>query len=360
MSNFIVRVHRSGLKVTSHKYKLGVFLKTNVSILSDDVFPFCPFRFTPFREIDEMCTSNNIFLIVVGKEAPEDIITKAGQSSKRLRLYLEDAEKNKMKCTLFGDFVGEALSHLERTDVQPLVSVGQLFKPHVWLEDVNVQTSFYGSRVFFNPTFPDAIEFRNSHVESQGQRSLTQELSSAEFRVLSIEEVYNLTEETECWILSTVVSVEGGKNDWFYASCKGCFKKVIPVDDNYHCTNVKCGQRGSNPPLKFRLKVIVADGTGCLAVLLWNTECASILGMSPNDVRDISKNEKGNGYPKIFNQIVENKYLVSPPHQLPVAITFDPELRLTHDLRLREALVVLFTIITHVIISRANEHGSRS
>ncbi|MED6177581.1 hypothetical protein PIB30_099506, partial [Stylosanthes scabra] len=33
--------------------------------------------------------------------------------------------------------------------------------------------------------------------------------------------------------------------------------------------------------------------------------------------------------------------------QLPVAITFDPELRLTHGLLLREALVILFTIITH-------------
>ncbi|MED6207363.1 hypothetical protein PIB30_035165, partial [Stylosanthes scabra] len=34
-------------------------------------------------------------------------------------------------------------------------------------------------------------------------------------------------------------------------------------------------------------------------------------------------------------------------HQLLIAITFDPELRLTHGLRLREALVILFTIITH-------------
>ncbi|MED6124083.1 hypothetical protein PIB30_055741 [Stylosanthes scabra] len=33
--------------------------------------------------------------------------------------------------------------------------------------------------------------------------------------------------------------------------------------------------------------------------------------------------------------------------QLPVAITFDPELRLTHGLRLREALVTLFPSITH-------------
>ncbi|MED6226317.1 hypothetical protein PIB30_102486, partial [Stylosanthes scabra] len=35
------------------------------------------------------------------------------------------------------------------------------------------------------------------------------------------------------------------------------------------------------------------------------------------------------------------------PRQLPIAITFDPELRLTHGLRLREALVALFPSITH-------------
>ncbi|MED6183522.1 hypothetical protein PIB30_038644 [Stylosanthes scabra] len=34
-------------------------------------------------------------------------------------------------------------------------------------------------------------------------------------------------------------------------------------------------------------------------------------------------------------------------HQLLIAITFDPELRLAHGLRLREALVILLTTITH-------------
>ncbi|MED6150557.1 hypothetical protein PIB30_073500, partial [Stylosanthes scabra] len=33
--------------------------------------------------------------------------------------------------------------------------------------------------------------------------------------------------------------------------------------------------------------------------------------------------------------------------QLPIAITFDPELRLTHGLRLHEALVALFPSTTH-------------
>ncbi|MED6222542.1 hypothetical protein PIB30_065417 [Stylosanthes scabra] len=53
-----------------------------------------------------------------------------------MRLYLEDEQKNKMTCTLFGDYVVEALGNLQ--------------KP-----------SLYGSGIFFNPLFLDVVELRN-------------------------------------------------------------------------------------------------------------------------------------------------------------------------------------------------------
>ncbi|MED6147019.1 hypothetical protein PIB30_117437 [Stylosanthes scabra] len=296
MCNFIVKVVRGGLRVTSHKYKLGFYVKTSVRRLPSNEFPFSPFHFTPFPVIEAMCSLNNIFLIdcmgqVVGREDPEDIITKTGQSSKRLQLYLEDGEKNKMKCTLFGDFVDQALRYLE-----PLVIVTQLFKPHVFLSDVNVQASLYASHVLFNPSLPAVVEFRDrlltlgeeftqpiSHVKSQGQRSVTDEISSGEFPLRTVEEVLNMTEPCSCWILASIVSIEGGRDGWFYASCKGCFKKVIPKNDVYHCG--ECGQHGTKPPIKYRLKVIVNDFTGCLNLLLWNSEGSMIVGKSAAEVR---------------------------------------------------------------------------
>ncbi|MED6137688.1 hypothetical protein PIB30_067290, partial [Stylosanthes scabra] len=42
-------------------------------------------------------------------------------------------------------------------------------------------------------------------------------------------------------------------------------------------------------------------------------------------------------------------------HQLPIVITFDPELRLTHGLRLREALVALFPSTTHANHGKCGE-----
>ncbi|MED6174829.1 hypothetical protein PIB30_072768 [Stylosanthes scabra] len=49
---------------------------------------------------------------------------------------------------------------------------------------------------------------------------------------------------------------------------------------------------------------------------------------------------------ELIGELAPNQFF-RRSHQLPVAITFDPELQLTHSLRLCEALVVLFTIVTH-------------
>ncbi|MED6116000.1 hypothetical protein PIB30_095976 [Stylosanthes scabra] len=72
---------------------------------------------------------------------------------------------------------------------------------------MNIQASLYGSRVFFHPTFPEAVEFRNSllnlgkqatqpisYLQSQGQRSMIEEISSGEIPLHTIEDVYNMTE----------------------------------------------------------------------------------------------------------------------------------------------------------------------
>ncbi|MED6150496.1 hypothetical protein PIB30_072872 [Stylosanthes scabra] len=84
LHNFIVKPVGKGLRVTCHKFKLRFFGRMCVSLLSSEEFPFSPFHFTPYPKIND-CVGQ-----VVEREDPEDIITKAGQSSKRMRIYLED------------------------------------------------------------------------------------------------------------------------------------------------------------------------------------------------------------------------------------------------------------------------------
>ncbi|MED6182242.1 hypothetical protein PIB30_026762, partial [Stylosanthes scabra] len=56
--------------------------------------------------------------------------------------------------------------------------------------------------------------------------------------------------------------------------------------------------------------------------------------------------ERGSAGEELIGELTPNQFFYLS-RQLPVAIAFNLELRLTHGLRLREALVILFTSIIH-------------
>ncbi|XLR22635.1 hypothetical protein HN51_068879, partial [Arachis hypogaea] len=80
---------------------------------------------------------------------------------------------------------------------------------------------------------------RISQLEAQPQYSVTDEINAGIVPVHTIEEVLNMTEKTSCWIVGTIVSLEVGKDDWSYMSCKTCPKKVVQSKDRYWCDNCR-------------------------------------------------------------------------------------------------------------------------
>ncbi|MED6199076.1 hypothetical protein PIB30_072529 [Stylosanthes scabra] len=208
---------------------------------------FSPFHFFPYSNIEAMPGFNNQFLIdcighVVAKEEPKKMVTKAGQETVCMSLYLEDLERNKMKYTFFGELVGRLVQLTDKNDGQPLILVAQLFKPSVYLNEVYIQNSRYVSRVLLNPNFPEVVAFKNSlmahddvvsqqitQLDSQPEYSVGDELEGGTPPISSIEE------EADCWILARIVSVEVGAHDWSYLSCNNCPKKVEEVKNGYQC-----------------------------------------------------------------------------------------------------------------------------
>ncbi|MED6208418.1 hypothetical protein PIB30_044846 [Stylosanthes scabra] len=148
---------------------------------------------------------------IVGKEDPMDIVTKTGQSIKRLSLYIEDQEKNKMKCTLFGAYVDQVAGVLESSDSEPVVLVAQLFMPNVFMNQVNIQSSFYGSKLLLNPNYPEVVAYRESHVDSYVHKSVSEELIGASNCITTIEEVFNMTKSVSNVADSSVVTVTYSK-----------------------------------------------------------------------------------------------------------------------------------------------------
>ncbi|RYR14642.1 hypothetical protein Ahy_B04g071298 [Arachis hypogaea] len=93
-------------------------------------------------------------------------------------------------------------------------------------------------------------------------------------------------QKTSCWILVTVVSIEVGGSDWYYASCKSCPRKV--KENKGHYLYKHCGKVGFNAPLRYRLHIIATDGTGCIGLIIWNQEAKLVVGKSASEVKDLS------------------------------------------------------------------------
>ncbi|KAL4286970.1 hypothetical protein AHAS_Ahas19G0139400 [Arachis hypogaea] len=220
--------------------------KSNMAFASQRRFLFNPFQFISYEKIKAMVGVNKNYLLdcmghVVGREDVTLLVTKSGEER---------------RCTLFGDLVDEALGLFDKDDGHPIILVAQLFKPNFYLN------------------------------ESQPINSISDELHGGSLPITTIEEVLDKTNETSCWILATVVSIEIGGSDWYYALCKSCPRKV---KENKGCYLRKhCGKVGINTPLRYHLHVIAADGTGCIGLIIWNQEAKLVVGKSASEVKKIS------------------------------------------------------------------------
>ncbi|KAL1308390.1 hypothetical protein AAHE18_17G102700 [Arachis hypogaea] len=74
---------------------------------------------------------------------------------------------------------------------------------------------------------------RITPIQSQPQYSVADEINASIVPIRTIEGVLNMTQETSCWIVGNIVSLEVGKDDWSYTSCKTCPKKVLESKDRY-------------------------------------------------------------------------------------------------------------------------------
>ncbi|XP_057747600.1 uncharacterized protein LOC130966795 [Arachis stenosperma] len=193
----------------------------------------------------------------------------------------------------------------------------------------SMQSHFYVSKLHFDPEIKEVAVFRSrmlcgapfsspriSQVSSQGRWSGVEDLNQGSVVAKTIEEVLNSSEtytnvnklpmEGPVWIIATVVSINASKSDWYYKSCRRCPKKIdIPIGERYECT--KCGRTHGCAAIKYKLEVMVCDGTGSMTLLLWDRETTQLAGKIAEKIVD---EEVGNEeYPPTLDNIMDKKAL---------------------------------------------------
>ncbi|XP_057739705.1 uncharacterized protein LOC130956718 [Arachis stenosperma] len=241
---------------------------------------------------------------VVGKEDPRELVTSKGKETRRLAVVLEDLEGNKIGCTLFRETVDHLLPHLEDVREEPLIVVLQYFEASRWNGKTSVQSNFSISKVHVDLELEEVLGFKNrllniapattsriSQVTTQGAWSATDELNNGVIVVKTVEQTLNSKEEGTCWIVGTIVAINVGKNDWFYKSYRKCSKKVeTPIGD------------------RFKVEVMVYDGTRSISLLLWDRETTQLCGKKADQVREEEDTGEGE-YPSSLDNMMDKKDL---------------------------------------------------
>ncbi|KAL4343056.1 hypothetical protein AHAS_Ahas11G0040200 [Arachis hypogaea] len=303
---------------------------TTVNPFQNPTFPLEAFRFRTISDIinAERLDGTELFDLiaeVVEKEDPRDLVTSKGKETKRLAIVLEDLE-----CVFYHiqqpnrvhnvcHMVDQILPHLEEDRVEPLIVVLQLIKATRWNGKSSVQSHFNVSQLHVDPGLKEIVGFRNmllggatsssmriSQVLPHGPWSGAEELTqdSLEFKFMR---EYMIIQKGPTWMVGTIVSINVSKNDWFYKSCRKCPKKVdTPVGNRYECG--KFGHIHGCAALRFKVEVMVFDGTGSIRLLLWNKKTMMLCGKRAEQVME-EKVSTEDDYPPTFDNMMDKRVL---------------------------------------------------
>ncbi|RYR35405.1 hypothetical protein Ahy_A10g050555 [Arachis hypogaea] len=302
MSNFIVVDNKIKSRVTSVKWVLTFSHRTIVSPVENPSYSLEEFRLKTIPELlnaekldnTELFVSSSsdfdytqcVFFLdmiaeVVGKEDPRELVTSKGKETRRLAVVLEDLEGNKIGCTLFRETVDHLLPHLEDVREEPLIVVLQYFEASRWNGKTSVQSNFSISKVHVDLELEEVLGFKNrllniapastsriSQVTTQGAWSATDELNNGVVVVKTVEQTLNSKE-----------------------SCRKCSKKVeTPIGD------------------RFKVEVMVYDGTRSISLLLWDRETTQLYGKRADQVREEEDTGEGE-YPSSLDNMMDKKDL---------------------------------------------------
>ncbi|XP_016163048.1 uncharacterized protein LOC107605622 [Arachis ipaensis] len=281
MSNFIVIKEINPMKrVIPGTWVFTFSHRTRVDHVVNTSFPLQPFR---FRTIPHLINAgslvdNDLFDLIgeiVGKEEPKYLITNKGKETRRLAVVLQDLENNRINCVLFGGMVDQILPHFEEGRMEPLIVVLQYFRATRWKEKTSVQSHFDVSKLHIDDQLADVVG-----VPKQ---------------------------EGPTWIVGSIVSINAGNSDWFYKAYRKCPKKVeTPIGNRYKCS--KCSHTHRTTAIRFKVEVMVYDGTGSMTLLLWDREITQLCGKAADNIME-KEESGGDEYLATFDAMMDRKLL---------------------------------------------------
>ncbi|KAJ1392343.1 hypothetical protein SESBI_35888 [Sesbania bispinosa] len=320
ITNFNVIKNGGSFRATRHDHKILFTVNTKVICCENVCIPSLGLS---LKKTDEILKTNGFseyLLDFMGilSAVSEEIIMVKGEMQKRLVLLDLVDEMGEVKLAVFGDMVDVVLDLVSQPRIGLPVLIIQLAKVNFYKGQVGIQNVMNATKIWWNPDIPLAVDFKNSlavhEIETDVEvRVITPRprpvSASDEFLKLypkkRVGELYELTEEGSFIIIGNIMEVVHD-GDWWYMACS-CMRAVKYGHGMPFCDECKTIVYDLTP--RYKIKVMVSDGSDSAHLLMWDNECYSLITRSCRDLLAISKGKPSKQYPNEILALVGKEVL---------------------------------------------------
>nr|GMD58850.1 replication factor A protein 1-like [Ipomoea batatas] len=198
-----------------------------------------------------------------------------------------------LKCTIWDEHVA-AIHQFYNIDVkQPIIVAIQLCRAKIVNGEVRITSSYDATKLWINHSFAEFAEFRSKlAAENSPHRSITTttvlsdstglgDLQSGSITITTLSDLLMKEEDGDYYVPAQIVGIEGSrKGDWYYTSCmsQGCNKKLSEGDQGLLICG-KCKKKWDQGCVRYKVVVRVVDKRDDAPFLLWDRECADLVGV---------------------------------------------------------------------------------
>ncbi|KAL5133849.1 hypothetical protein HKD37_03G007113 [Glycine soja] len=368
MHNFKVVKNDGQFRVCEHKYKLFFIGVTVVREADLHELPFKEFRFVEFANV---VAGNFVSGLLVGEYSHNlcfhfdhnffGVFSMTYFHFWWFKILLGSLirwsfgmfhQKNTRSCTLWENYCTQFLSYLnERGDDGPMV----IILTHTKIKDAqgsypaSVSNSFKASKLLINDPILEIQEFKErlldlgievSPVLLPGDQASSQvsggsQLSSkdsflSEAEAKTILEINVISKDVVCVTVGTISKIVMDNHSWCYPACVQCHRKTDIQTGPFTC---RCDKDNDQPVL--RVEVMVTQNNESSKFLLWDHECAELIGEIADDVNrvkiengDLDLNASPQALDKLLGHVLAFKVRIQSKLKNAVVLRYSNDLDL--------------------------------
>ncbi|KAJ1408091.1 hypothetical protein SESBI_23825 [Sesbania bispinosa] len=257
------------------------------------------------------------YMGIVTAISEEIHLSREKRETRMMLIDLVD-ETGKIRCAIFGELVDTVIGFLSLPRIGLPVLIIQLARVNLYKGEVGIQNLTNASKLWWNPDIQPALDFNNSLVVHEIEIDVEISIITGASRPASLRDqflklypkktlgqLHELDEDGSFVVLGTITKVIRD-SFWWYWACS-CIKAINFSGGMPYCDECQIYVFEMTP--RYKIKVAVSDGNDTAHMLMFDSECYTLLVTSCRDLLAKNKVKPSDCYPDDIMKLVGKEFL---------------------------------------------------